>query len=376
MKKLTALIAAAALLLAAVPALAFTGFPTAPEMPVVTENDELFFDAAVIRMENEPTEESTPWGETYNVWTPVEGDPAFAAGDTLTFACEFAVPAELADFNAEELNNIELVCEFSGLSGLELVEGTGLEPNYDCDYDAGFCYPLPGFGNAEVVGNKLVVHAMPSSTVQVILRGAAEGSKVDCTLTETIGAYKLPCYYSVGKVVEEEGCIYVYDKDIYAVQIRGMKFFAEEGLFDHYYVCLNDHDYIRSVDTRAVTYTEVGNEENVITEGPRFEALERGYNDVMNFFGFEDDGAADALAASVFLYGMEPVRANEEFSFGSDEPAPVEPTDEPAPVEPEPTDVPAPIEPPVTGAASIAFIGLAAAAAGFGVLCLRRKNED
>ncbi|MBR5714653.1 MAG: LPXTG cell wall anchor domain-containing protein, partial [Clostridia bacterium] len=55
--------------------------------------------------------------------------------------------------------------------------------------------------------------------------------------------------------------------------------------------------------------------------------------------------------------------------------APVEPTE--APVEPTvaPTSAPTP-KPPVTGAISLAGLGIAAIAAGAGIVIFRKKNED
>ncbi len=377
MKKITALVIAALLIFAAVPALAFTGFEADPGMPEITVVENELIPVEVKRVENDPEESENEWGETVYTWIYMDNSTAVEPGEDVTLSCEIAVPEVLEGYDEEALSAIEIRISFEGLDVNELVWANGCDANYECDYDLGMCFQLPGYGNAALDGEELVVDAHLNTEPQVIVRGIAAADKIVCTCTVTIGQYDVPTHFSVGKLTCEGETYYAYIKDIFNVQIRGMKFVASEGVFDHYYVCLNNHDYIRSNELRGVIYTEVGNEENVITEGPKFEALERAYNDYMGFFGFTDDEIADVLTPGVFIAGSEPVRSAKEIVFGSEgEPVPVDPTEEPVPVDP--TDVPAPIEPPAppaTGAVSLAVLGAAAVIAGAGVAVFRRKND-
>ena len=306
MKKILAIVIAAALMLAAIPAFAFTGFDTDPEAPVLQHSDEQFFPVEINRVENEPEVSENEWGEQVNTWIPMDNGAAIAAGDTVTVCCEFTVPETIEGFEAEALSQIEVMFEFTGLDDADIIDAVGLDANYTCDYDAGYCYPLPGYGNAVMEEGVLVVLAHLGTTVKVIVQGVASDTEVECQNYEIIGQFAIPASFSVGKLVKEDGGWYVYYKDLFNAQIRGMKYFAEDGVFDHYYVCLNEHDYIRSVELRGVVYTEVGNDENVITEGPKFDALELAYNTYMDFFGFTDDGVSDVLTDNVFLAGSEP----------------------------------------------------------------------
>ena len=122
------------------------------------------------------------------------------------------------------------------------VEGTGLVGNSYCDYDNGFCMPLPGYENADIRDGALVVDLLPGDVIEVIITGAAKDTLVTLPVSVTIGQYRLPTHFSVGKVTVEDNCISVVNKDVMNVQIRAMKFFTEDGLFDSYYVCLNERD--------------------------------------------------------------------------------------------------------------------------------------
>ena len=366
MKKLLALLTAAVLVMAALPVFAFTGYDEAPDMPEAEVVSDPFFECELIRMENEPEENETPWGETYNEWIPMGSDPKAAAGETVTYAVEYSIPDSIEGFTEEELNQITLIMSFTGIEDIEIVEATGLEANIYCDYETGNCYPLPGYGNAEAEGSVLTVEPKLNTQVQIIIRGAATGDDASCEIEETVGQLSLPTHYSVGKVTKIDGGYYVYYKDTYAVQIRGMKFLTDGDDFDHYYVCLNDIDYIRSTEEKGVSYTRVDDPSVVFTEGVKFEALERGYNEVMEFFGFSDDEVSDVMTDSVFLTGSEPKTYTGTVELMTDEaePEPTEPTD------PEPTE---PVAPPQTGAVSIAFIGVAAILCGAGI-ALSKKH--
>lgn len=393
MKKTVSIIVAVLLLMAAVPAFAFTGYTEAPE-PVDPEIvEEPLFEVNLVRMENDPETAETPWGETYNTWIPMGSDPAAEIGETVTYAVEYQVPAAIEGVDSEALNQITLLASFLCLENLEIVEATGLEPNMTCDYEAGYCYPLPGYGNAEIEDNLLLVEPKLNSSAQIIVRGVVCEGMSEFMYAESVGQGSLPTHFSVGKVDVIDGGYYVYEKDFSAVQVRGMKFFTEGDLYDHYYVCLNDIDYIRSVDTKGVSYTRADDPSVVFTEGSKFEALERGYNDVMGFFGFTDDDVKDVMTDTVFLDGCEckvyigsmdilndgtdPVDPTEPAPVDPTEPAPVDPT-EPAPVDPtEPGDpeVPPVPAPPATGAVSIAVLGIVSVLAGAGFVAARRKED-
>lgn len=391
MKKLISICTAVLLLLAALPVFAFTGYDEEPPMPDAELVLTPFFDFEIVRVENEPQIAESEWGEEYYEWIPMD-DTQAEAGETVTYALEYSVPATIEGFTEEELQQITVIATLNGIELTEIVDATGLEINLDCDYETGLCLPMPGYANAYLTDTGvLVIEPKLNTTVQIIVQGTANGANAKCIVLEAVGQTSLPTHYSIGKVEPIEGGYYVYKKDIAAVQIRGMKFFAEEGLYDHYYVCLNDIDYIRSADTKGTTYTSVEDPSVVITEGTKFQALERAYNDIMGFFEFTDDDIHDVLTDSVFLVGSEPESCFFTIDLFTEEGEPVDPTEpveptEPAepteptepsePAEPEPTDMPPePIAPPVTGAASLAFLGVLSVAAGAAVIALRKRNK-
>ena len=319
MKKLIAILTAALMLLAAVPTLAFTGFDEAPAMPEIAYASEEFFPASVTRMENEPEETQNQFGETVRTWVPYTGDANYVpVGEVVTYACEIEVPETLEGFSEEALESIEALFDFEGFESLELVEAMGADPNYECDYELGFCYPLPGYGNVSLVGSCLEIDARLSSHVTAIVQGIAASERIACTHTVTVGQYKLPAHFSIGKLSYEDGCYFIYYKDTDSVQMRGMKFYEVDGVFDHYTVYYNNHDYERDLDGGDAVYNEVGNDEEFIFDGELYDTLEFAYNTVMRFFGFADDGMKDALTDSVFLYGSSPVRFEKHFELCSD----------------------------------------------------------
>lgn len=325
MKKFIAILTAALMLAAAVPAFAFTGFDEEPEMPVVSSASEEFFPVTVTRMENEPVviEPEHPWEEPVNEWVPMEEETPFAAGDTVTFACEIAVPETIEGFDEEALSSIEAKFDFSGVDEMEIVDAINAERNVVCDFEIGICYPMPGYGNVSIEEGCVVIDALLNKTVTVIVQGTASSESVSCGSTVTIGQYELPAHFSVGKLAYEEDCYFIYYKDTVNVQMRGMKFFAEDGVFDHYLVYFNNHDYVREEDDGTVVYFEEGHEDDFIFEGEVFDALELAYDTYMGFFGFTDDDIGDVMTDSVFLYGCEPVRFETEFTFGAGEEEPL-----------------------------------------------------
>ena len=419
MKKIIAFLTALVLAAACVSALAFTGFESDPGMPAVEVSEAAFFEAALLRVENEPVEEENEWGETVYTWNYMDENASIAAGDAVTLSCELHIPSQIEGFSAEALNEIKVAFDFGGsLEDVEIVDAYGCDPNIECDYDAGYCYYLPGFGNVAVEDGAVVIDAHVNTNVQIIVRGTAAAEQVVCDYSSTVGQYQLPAHFSCGKLTKSDArgsaAYYVYDKDVMMVQIRGMKFIAVDGVFDHYYVCLNDKDYVRAED--GSSYTQVIDPSVVYTEGERFEALELAYNTFMNFFGFTDDGIQDVMTDGVFLMDCGAERFEDVFTVGGSS-SPVEPTDEPVeptepaeptdePVEPteptEPTDEPAeptdePAEPteapadpttgaPQTGGRSLSNLGVAAivigavaAIAGIIVAVIsssKRKNAD
>ena len=365
MKRFLAILAAMALLFAAVPALAFTGFDSDPGAPEVTAVENALFDYSITRVENDPETSENDWGEVVYTWIPMANDAPVAAGDTVTLLVEITVPENIEGFTAEELEQIELFVVFEGLSDIEIVTAVGADANYDCDYDAGVCFPLDGYGNIELDEDSVTILPHLNSTMQVVVRGVAEGASINCVANTIVGQFGLPTHFSVGKLDVTDDCAYyVYFKDIFNVQIRGMKFYAEDGLFTHYYVCLNNHDYIRSED--GSSFTSVEDPSVVITEGVKFEALTLAYETYMNFFGFEDDGVNDVLTVGVLLNGANPKCCENTIVIGSEGDEPVDPTDPPV--------NPTPVTPPQTGAVSLAVIGVIALASGAGVVLFRRKK--
>lgn len=380
MKRFLAILAAMTLLFAAIPALAFTGYTEDPGDPSMTMLEEPPFDIELRRVENDPETSENNWGETIYIWHYMEDDAPIAAGDTVTFSMEIEIPEEIDGVDEESANDIKVAFFFVGLDELEIVTATGADANYECDYDAGYCYPLPGYGNIEIEDGVVTVHPHLGSVMQIVVRGEATADSIDAVTVVAVGQTDLPAYFSVGKLVAIDGGYYVYYKDLFNVQIRGMKFFADENdNFDHYYVCLNDHDYVRSED--GSSFTMVEDPSVVYTEGDRFEALTLAYETYMNFFGFTDDGVHDLLTDNVFL-------ADCHYDFcvlmntfgGQGGQPPVDPTEPPVdptepPVDPtEPPVDPTPVTPPQTGAVSLAAVGVIAALAGAGIVVFRRKK--
>lgn len=377
MKKLTAITLAAVLMLACVPAFAFTGFVSDPGMPQISTVDEAIFPVEVKRVENDPVVTMDEWGDETYEWTYMDNETPIAAGDTVTVACEMTLPEEL-DFADEMLEQIEVLFTFAGLDNLELVMAFGCDTNYDCDYEHGYCYPLPGYGNAAVEGDTLTVNPHPGGDIQVIVRGTAEGANVDCDITTTVGQYRLPCHFSCGKLEKTGNTYYVHYKDTFMVQDRGMKFIAEDGHIADYLVCLNNHDYHRVMVLDGADVFVDAADGTEVTDGVKYDALMLAYNTYMDFFGFVDDNNSDYLTDGVFLYGSEPVRCADSARLGAKEDEPVEPTE---PVEPsEPTEPTEPAEPgnpnpPATGCISLIGLGIAVIASGAGVVALRRKEN-
>ena len=364
MKKFFALTLAALLALACVPALAFTGFVSDPGTPNVTTVGEAIFPVDVKRVENEPEVHEDEWGDEYNVWNYMDNTEAIAAGDTVTVSCEMSVPSSL-DFSEEALNAIEVKFAFSGLENVSIADASGCDANYNCDYEHGYCYIIPGYGNARIEGGALVVDAHPGKNIKVYVTGTASAENVDVSVTTTVGQYRLPTHFSCGKLEKDGNTYFVHYKDTFMVQDRGMKFIAENGHIADYYVYLNNHDYHRVLNSKGdYKYVDVADGHEEI-EGVKYEALELAYNTYMNFFGFVDDSNADVLTDGVFLYGSQPVRCGEAFKLGAADTEPVV----------DPTDEPTPVQPPHTGAVSLAVLGVISVIGGAGVVALRRKEK-
>ncbi len=372
-----AIVAALCLVLAVCPVFAFTGVTEDPGLPAINTIEEAPFTVNVTRVENEPEITENEYGEEVYTWIPMDAEAEIAAGDTISFMCELVVPTELGGYTEEQLEAIEVMFGSDEVEGLTLVHATGCDANYECDFEAGYCYPLPGYGNADIEGNALVIDAHLATNPRVVISGTATGANPVIDVQCTIGQYCVPTIFSVGDFEKvETGNTVVYDvhfKDTFNVQMIGMKFTAVDGMMDTFTVCHNNHEYARGLNADNVAaYFEVIDGElssTPITEGELYDRLEATYALYMDFFGFVDDGVQDVMTDGVFLRNCgEAGRYTTEFGFGTQTP---EPTAEPIP---EPTPEPTP-QPPETGAISLAVIGAAAVIGSIGVIVLRKKDS-
>ncbi len=371
MKRYAALFIAALMLLMSIPALAVTGFVSDPGLPEIKDSSAPIFTAEIRRVEDEPEVSEDEWGDEVFTWVYMDNAEPIAAGDTVTVACEVSVPAEYGNiYDAEPLEALEALFTFEGLDNIELVDATGCERNTECDFEHGYCQLMPGYADAFIEGDTLTVNAHVGKSMQVIISGTATAEQVNCGIVTTMGQYRLPAHFTCGKLVKEGNTYYAYYKDIHAVQIRGMKFVAENGHIADMLVCFNGHDYHRVLNTRGeYKYVEVvdGEEtDNVVTEGVKYDALELAYATYMDFFGFTADNESDVLTDGVFLYGSEVVRYSDTAQLGGGEP---EPSEEPAP-----TDEPSPVAPPKTGAVSLTALGIVAVVSGAATVMGKRRK--
>ena len=142
MKKIFALVIAIALTLAlAVPALA-------------DGEDAAVFGTELNLVANDPTVEYDEWDVPYNVWNVIPADTKLNVGDTVTLALSYTVPAAVEGYSERMLSSIEYLTSVEGIDGLTLVEAQGCPGKMQCDYEHGYCMPIPGeYSNVAVEGN-------------------------------------------------------------------------------------------------------------------------------------------------------------------------------------------------------------------------------
>ena len=148
MKKIFALVIAIALTLAlAVPALA-------------DGEDAAVFGTELNLVANDPTVEYDEWDVPYNVWNVIPADTKLNVGDTVTLALSYTVPAAVEGYSERMLSSIEYLTSVEGIDGLTLVEAQGCPGKMQCDYEHGYCMPIPGeYSNVAVEGNVCTVMA-------------------------------------------------------------------------------------------------------------------------------------------------------------------------------------------------------------------------
>ncbi len=185
MKKIFALVIAIALTLAlAVPALA-------------DGEDAAVFGTELNLVANDPTVEYDEWDVPYNVWNVIPADTKLNVGDTVTLALSYTVPAAVEGYSERMLSSIEYLTSVEGIDGLTLVEAQGCPGKMQCDYEHGYCMPIPGeYSNVAVEGNVCTVMAELDSDVTVILRGTLTAETVVGSTSVTIGQYRFPAQFS------------------------------------------------------------------------------------------------------------------------------------------------------------------------------------
>lgn len=335
------------------------------------------FNTSFTRVNNEPTVEYDEWDIPYNVWTPAT--TPFAVGDTATVVLSYTVPATVEGFDAMALSSIEYMVNIAGLTNIELVEAIGCPGKMECDYEAGYCMPVPGeYSNLTLTDTGCVVMAQLGSSVQIVLRGTVAEETINCTADITIGQYRFPAQYMIGTSVVEltkldEGCYNAHRSDFNLVQKRDLAFRNNESGLCELYPALNGHYYLAVIGDQTIeSFIPVDDAWQVAGEpveagSEMFGTLASIMEEYKELFGFEYNNAAindefffDATAAQKFNVATTIQNGD----------APVDPTDAPV----DPTDAPADPSVPGTGAFSFVFLGIAAIA-GAGIVVSRRKED-
>ena len=221
MKKIFALVIAIALTLAlAVPALA-------------DGEDAAVFGTELNLVANDPTVEYDEWDVPYNVWNVIPADTKLNVGDTVTLALSYTVPAAVEGYSERMLSSIEYLTSVEGIDGLTLVEAHGCPGKMQCDYEHGYCMPIPGeYSNVAVEGNVCTVMAELDSDVTVILRGTLTAETVVGSTSVTIGQYRFPAQFSLGTVDKSEAnglpAYNMHRSDFDLVQKRAVEVRADE----------------------------------------------------------------------------------------------------------------------------------------------------
>lgn len=363
MKKIFALVIAIALTLAlAVPALA-------------DGEDAAVFGTELNLVANDPKVEYDEWDVPYNVWNVISADTKLNVGDTVTLALSYTVPAAVEGYSERMLSSIEYLTSVEGIDGLTLVEAQGCPGKMQCDYEHGYCMPIPGeYSNVAVEGNVCTVMAELDSDVTVILRGTLTAETVVGSTSVTIGQYRFPAQFSLGTVDKSEAnglpAYNMHRSDFDLVQKRAVEVRADEtgnyaifaGLNNHYYRVVANDSAIEAFIPVDADFADNG---EAVADEERVATLTSIVDEYKDFFGFTytqteftdatfiGDGTHDTFELS-FTLG------------GNGEPAPsAEPSSEPTP---NPNPVPA------TGAVSIAVAGIISMVGGAAALLNRKRK--
>lgn len=329
MKKIFALVIAIALTLAlAVPALA-------------DGEDAAVFGTELNLVANDPTVEYDEWDVPYNVWNVIPADTKLNVGDTVTLALSYTVPAAVEGYSERMLSSIEYLTSVEGIDGLTLVEAQGCPGKMQCDYEHGYCMPIPGeYSNVAVEGNVCTVMAELDSDVTVILRGTLTAETVVGSTSVTIGQYRFPAQFSLGTVDKSEAnglpAYNMHRSDFDLVQKRAVEVRADEtgsyaifaGLNNHYYRVVANDSAIEAFIPVDEDFADNG---EAVADEERVATLTSIVDEYKDFFGFTytqteftdatfiGDGTHDTFELS-FTLG------------GNGEPAPsAEPSSEPTP---------------------------------------------
>lgn len=354
MKKIFSIILAAMLL--------FTISASASVLAETPEKQNIF-DLSLELLNNEPTVAEDEYGDEYNVWEAIDSNTALKVGDTVTFRLSYVIPEAIDGFTAEELECIEFLITANGVDELEVVEASGCDPKFECNYEAGFCMPLEGYGNVSVDGNVCTVYDTADANVSIIFTGSVSAVAASLDVKVTIGQYRFPAIFSVGTVTKEEvdgaPTYNVHRSSTSPVQKRAMEFRNGMG-----YVGLNNHYYILEMEDDLHMFTEVDADfnptDNIIcaeldeTIGAALLDIYTEYTTFFNITSFAE------VNDETFLSGYNHSVSDVSFTLGGS-----------ADVTPDNPDNP---NPPATGAVSLAAIGVAAILGG-AALTVTRKNK-
>ncbi len=321
------------------------------------------FDLSLELLNNEPTTAEDEYGDEYNVWEVIDSNTVLKVGDTVTFRLSYAIPEAIDGFTAEELECIEFLITANGVDELEVVEASGCDPKFECDYEAGFCRPLEGYGNVSVDGNICTVYDTVDANVSIVFTGKVSAKDAGLDIKVTIGQYRFPAIFSVGTVTKEEiggaPTYNVHRSSTSPVQKRAMEFRNGMG-----YVGLNNHYYILEMDEDLHMFTEVDADfnptDNVVcaeldeTIGAALLDIYTEYTTFFNITSFAE------VNDETFLGGYNHSTSDVSFTLGGS-----------ADVDPVKPDNP---KPPATGAVSLAAIGVIAILGG-ATLTVTRKNK-
>lgn len=354
MKKILSIVLAAMLL-----------FTVSASASVLADTDvkQNIFDMTLELLGNEPTIAMDEYGDEYNVWEVLDSNTTLAVGEAVTFRVNYTIPETIEGFTAEELECIEFIITPDGVDGLEVVEASGCDPKFECDYEAGFCMPLEGYGNVSVEDNICTVTDTANADVSIIFTGVVSAEEPGLDIKVTIGQYRFPAIFSVGTVTKEEvngaPTYNVHRSSTSPVQKRSMEFRNGMG-----YVGLNNHYYILEMDEDLHMFTEVDDDFNP-TDNVIYAELDENvgaalldiYNEFTTFFNITS--FAD-VNDETFLGGYNHSTTEVSFTLGG--------SGDVAPVDPENP------MPPSTGAVSLAVFGVIAVLSGAAITASRKSK--